>query len=179
MMDIEIKRKKIKNLIIRVEDGIIKVSAPKYMTKRKIHGIIKNNKGTIEGLKIEVESRNRYKNHLFGNKLNIDEREIEKVYRKELPEVLDKVFEKYLKITGLGPVEYKIRKMKVRWGTCYPTRRLININLKVAERPVEQIEAVVLHEIIHLKILSHGENFTRECEKYLKNYRDIERELKC
>lgn len=177
-MDIKIERKKIKNLILRVEDGVIKVSAPKYMTNRKIHGIIKSNKDTIEMLRREDESRNRYKNHLFGNKLNVNSEEVEKIYREELPEVLDKVFEKYLKLTGLGPVEYKIRKMKVRWGTCYPTKRLININLKIAERPIEQIEAVVLHEIIHLKILNHGEDFIKECEKYIKDYRAIERKLK-
>ncbi|MGI5949194.1 SprT-like domain-containing protein [Peptoniphilus sp.] len=180
MMDIVIEKKKIKNIIIRVEDGVIKVSCPKYMTKDEIHGIINKNRENIEKLRIDSENKERYKNHLFGKKLPTDdEKEVEEIYRRELPKVLDDIFDKYFKMTGLGPCEYKIRKMKIRWGTCYPTRGLININLKVCERPIKQIEAVVLHEIIHLKYAYHDKTFISECEKYMPDYRSVERELKC
>lgn len=178
-MEIEIQKKKIKNLRIKVEDGVIKVSAPRYMNKAEIYRIIDNNHKVIDRMKIEDKNRNRYKNHLFGVQLNTeDEAEIEKIYREELPKVLDKIFEKFIKLTGLKPVEYNIRKMKVRWGTCYPTRKMININLKLAERPIEQIEAVVLHELVHLKHYGHDEKFFKECEKYMPDYKIIERELK-
>ena len=42
-MDIEINKKKIRSLRLRVEDGIIKVSAPRSMTDRAIKEFIKNN----------------------------------------------------------------------------------------------------------------------------------------
>lgn len=68
--------------------------------------------------------------------------------------------------------------MKVRWGTCYPKSGDIKINLYLAERPIEQIEAVVLHELVHLKYFYHDEKFISECKKYMPNYEEIERELK-
>lgn len=178
-MDIEINRKKIKSLRIKVEDGIIKVSAPNNLSERKINNFIEENFETIEKLKAEDKRRRRYKNHLFGEKVNFtSEEDLEKIYRRELKKVLDEIFPKYETLTGLFANSYEIRKMKVRWGTCYPKRGDIKINLYLAERPYEQIEAVVLHELIHLKYFNHDDKFLKECKKYMTNYEEIERELK-
>lgn len=76
-MEIEINRKDIKNLRIKVEDGIIKVSAPKRTSEREIKSIIKNNLDRIERLKEEDSYKKRYKNHLFGKKIEVkSEKEI-------------------------------------------------------------------------------------------------------
>lgn len=178
-MDIEINRKKIKSLRVRVEDGIIKVSAPRKMADKSIKNFIENNKEAIERLKREDERRGRYKNHLFGEKVNFtSEEELEKIYRRELKKVLDEIFPRYEALTGLTAKSYEIRKMKVRWGTCYPKRGDIKINLYLAARPLEHIEAVVLHELVHLKFFHHDKDFINECKKYMSNYEEIERELK-
>lgn len=102
-MDIEINKKKIRSLRLRVEDGIIKVSAPRSMTDRAIKEFIKNNEEAIERLKREDERRGRYKNHLFGQKVNFtSEEELEKIYRRELQKVLDEIFPRYEALTGLS-----------------------------------------------------------------------------
>lgn len=178
-MEIEINRKKVKNLRIKVEDGIIKVSAPVRTSEREIKRILENNRDTIERLKEEDLRKRRYKNHLFGEKLEItSEKELEKIYRAELKKALDEIFEKYENLTGLSPKSVEIRKMKVRWGTCYPQSGAIKINLYLAERPRDQIEAVVLHELVHLKYFYHDKKFKEECKKYMPNYEEIERDLK-
>lgn len=178
-MEIEINRKKVKTLRIKVEDGIIKVSAPTRTSEREIKRILEKNRDTIERLKEEDLRKRRYKNHLFGEKLEItSEKEIEKIYRTELKKALDEIFEKYEKLTGLSPKSVDIRKMKVRWGTCYPKRGDIKINLYLASRPLEEIEAVVLHELVHLKYFYHDKKFREECKKYMPNYEEIERKLK-
>ena len=101
-MEIEINRKKVKNLRIKVEDGIIKVSAPLRTSEREIKRILENNRDTIERLKEEDLRKRRYKNHLFGEKLEItSEKELEKIYRAELKKALDEIFEKYENLTGL------------------------------------------------------------------------------
>lgn len=81
-------------------------------------------------------------------------------------------------MTGLAPKEYKLRKMKARWGTAYPNKRLIILNIYLAQRPIEEIEAVVLHELIHLKYPNHSKDFYKEIEKYMPNYRDLDKKLK-
>lgn len=178
-MEIEINRKKVKNLRIKVEDGIIKVSAPLRTSEKEIMKFIETNKDVIEKLKLADESRNRYKNHLFGEKVNFtSEEDLEEIYRRELKKVLGEIFPRYEALTGLSPNSYEIRKMKVRWGTCYPQSGAIKINLYLAERPREEIEAVVLHELVHLKYFYHDKKFREECKKYMPNYEEIERKLK-
>ena len=178
-MEIEINRKKVKNLRIKVEDGIIKVSAPLRTSEKEIKKLLETNKDVIEKLKLADESRNRYKNHLFGEKVNFtSEEDLEEIYRRELKKVLGEIFPRYEALTGLSPNSYEIRKMKVRWGTCYPQSGAIKINLYLAERPREEIEAVVLHELVHLKYFYHDKKFLEECKKYMPNYEEIERDLK-
>lgn len=63
-------------------------------------------------------------------------------------------------------------------GTCYPQSGAIKINLYLASRPLEEIEAVVLHELVHLKYFYHDKKFREECKKYMPNYEEIERKLK-
>ena len=178
-MEIEINRKKVKKLRIKVEDGIIKVSAPLRTSEREIKKLVENNRELIEELKLADESRKRYKNHLFGKKIDFTSvKELEKIYRSELKKALDEIFLKYENLTGLSPKSVEIRKMKVRWGTCYPKSGAIKINLYLAERPREEIEAVVLHELVHLKYFYHDKKFKEECKKYMPNYEEIERDLK-
>ena len=178
-MEIEINRKKVKNIRIKVEDGIIKVSAPLRTSEKEIENLLEINKDVIEKLKLADESRNRYKNHLFGEKVNFtSEEDLEEIYRRELKKVLGEIFPRYEALTGLSPNSYEIRKMKVRWGTCYPQTGAIKINLYLAERPRDQIEAVVLHELVHLKYFYHDKKFLEECKKYMPNYEEIERDLK-
>lgn len=178
-MEIEINRKNVKSLRIKVEDGIIKVSAPLRTSEKEIEKLLETNKDVIEKLKLADESRNRYKNHLFGEKVNFtSEEDLEEIYRRELKKVLGEIFPRYEALTGLSPNSYEIRKMKVRWGTCYPKRGDIKINLYLASRPLEEIEAVVLHELVHLKYFYHDKKFREECKKYMPNYEEIERNLK-
>ncbi|WP_246541277.1 M48 family metallopeptidase [Peptoniphilus ovalis] len=175
----KIIKKKIKSIIIKVEDGEVVVSAPHGTSKSYIDKVLDKNKSRIEELKTLDAKKNRFKNHLFGEKIEVDnEKDLEKIYRTRLKAVLDILFEKYEKITGLKATSVNIRKMKVRWGTCYPASGKININLKLAERPIDEIEAVVLHELVHLKYGNHDKKFYNECIKYMPNYLEIEKRLK-
>lgn len=180
-MRIEIHRKHMKNLRIRVEDGIVKISAPENMPYGRIMEFIKTQEQPIFQLE-ERDRERRRRRMLFGKVVahgeQMSEKELEELYRRELPAVLKEIFQKWNELTGLREKEYRIRKMKQRWGTCYYDRGLILINLKVAERPYEEIEAVVLHELMHLKISNHNEAFYQNMERYIPNYRELDRRLK-
>jgi predicted metal-dependent hydrolase len=59
-------------------------------------------------------------------------------------------------------VEYEflgIRRMSTRWGSCVPERRRVWLNLALVTRPPDLIEYVVVHELAHLRVPSHGAAF--------------------
>lgn len=55
----------------------------------------------------------------------------------------------------------RIRKMKSRWGTCYPNKNKIILNRVLIKAPKDCIDYVVLHELIHFKHKNHGNDFYR------------------
>ena len=59
---------------------------------------------------------------------------------------------------GMRP-ELRVRDMKSRWGVCAPGKRRITLALRLAARPVEQVEYVVLHEYCHFVHPDHQAGF--------------------
>ena len=47
----------------------------------------------------------------------------------------------------------------------------------MVSKPVECLEYVVLHELIHLKIKNHGPKFIEMMDKYMPNWRDVKKAL--
>lgn len=187
---IKIEKKNRKSISVRATTEGIIVSAPKYMPKWQIMNVVEKNKIELDRMMLAVRNKNYENNiskreiYLFGKKITQElaedfdtEEKIEKLYRLELEKILPSLFKKYNEITGLYENEYKVRKMKARWGTCYPERKLININLYLAKRPIKEIESVVLHELIHLKYRHHTKDFFNEVKKYMPDYDEIKIEL--
>ncbi|MEA3423599.1 MAG: SprT family zinc-dependent metalloprotease [Bacillota bacterium] len=62
-------------------------------------------------------------------------------------------------------------KMKKRWGTCYPGRKIIHLNTHLIHAPIEIIDYVLMHEMVHLKHPDHSKKFYDELEIYCENWK--------
>ena len=63
--------------------------------------------------------------------------------------------------TLVVPFQYNkisIKEQKSRWASC-STKRNLNFNLFLAALPVEIIDYVIIHELVHLVELSHSKKF--------------------
>lgn len=160
---------------------MVKISAPYTMAHGEIMRIFEKNQKEIQKL-YERDQRRQRGHMLFGRPVDPkkypSKEALERLYRQEFPPFLEEVFEKVRQRTGLREKEHRIRKMKIRWGTCYPQRGLILINLKAAALSPREIEYIVLHEMIHLKIPHHGKEFYQALEKYMEDYREIDERLR-
>lgn len=75
----------------------------------------------------------------------------------------------YGKKFGLKPRALRVADMKTGWGACGPTGSiLINWTLVFAPRAV--LEYVVVHELAHLKVRSHGPDFWAHLATLLPDY---------
>lgn len=54
--------------------------------------------------------------------------------------------------------EVRIKKMASRWGSC-SSHKVISLNYYLMQLPWELIDYVILHELVHTKILNHGHDF--------------------
>ena len=80
-------------------------------------------------------------------------------YRALLKEKIEIYLPKWEKFTGLCCSSWQTKYMTTRWGTCNTNSRKIWFNLQLAKKPVECIEYIILHELAHLKVKNHGNDF--------------------
>jgi hypothetical protein len=67
--------------------------------------------------------------------------------------------------------------MQTLWGTCNTTERRIWLNLELAKKPVECIEYIVVHEMVHILERKHDDNFIRLMNKHLPKWKFFREEL--
>lgn len=96
-------------------------------------------------------------------------------YRSELKRIVPPIIAKWEKKIGVKSNEHGIKKMRTKWGTCNPVAKRIWLNLELAKKPVECIEYIVVHELVHLLERNHKERFIElmnECMPRWRFYRD-------
>ena len=80
-------------------------------------------------------------------------------YRDQLREHIPEIVAKWEPKIGVTVAEWRIRRMKTRWGTCNPEAKRIWLNAELAKKPVSCLEYVVVHEMLHLIERGHNERF--------------------
>jgi predicted metal-dependent hydrolase len=126
--------------------------------------IIRNN-STIElHLRREITSEQR-------------ERLLQRWYRQQLKELIPPILERWKTRLGVHANEWAIKKMKTKWGACNVHARRIWLNLELAKKPVQCLEYIVVHELVHLLERHHNDNFVALMNNFLPQWRSRRDEL--
>jgi len=100
---------------------------------------------------------------------------LEDWYRSELKRIIPPMIENWENRIGVKANEFGIKKMRTKWGTCNPEAKRLWLNLELAKKPLECIEYIVVHELVHLIEPSHNERFIALLDEHMpkwKFYRD-------
>lgn len=92
-------------------------------------------------------------------------------YRKELRLQLSNLIQQYTTIMDLNAPEFGIRNMKTKWGSCNTEYKKLWFNIELAKKPLDCIEYIVVHEMVHLLERNHNKNFIIMMDKFLPNWR--------
>lgn len=103
---------------------------------------------------------------------------LEKYYRDNLNIELNKLINKWLNIIDIEINSWKIQKMKTKWGSCNIESKRLLFNLELAKVPLDCIEYIVVHEILHLKERHHNDNFKTLMDKYISDWQNRKENLK-
>ena len=98
-------------------------------------------------------------------------------YRKELKALIPPLIAKWEPIMGVKVSEWGVRKMKTKWGTCNIEERRIWLNLELVKKPIQCIEYIVVHEMVHLLERHHNEVFNAHMTKLLPHWRSLRAKL--
>ncbi|MEA4992684.1 MAG: M48 family metallopeptidase [Oscillibacter sp.] len=84
---------------------------------------------------------------------------------------------RYAAAMGLSPTGIKITSAQKRYGSCSAKNSLC-FSCYLMRSPDEAIDAVVVHELAHIRHKNHGPQFYALVERYLPDYRARKKLLK-
>lgn len=136
---------------------------------------------------LQVDYGNRYAVQLSGNTAIMTVRRdstakqrdnfVREWYRDLLKDEITRLLPKYEIITGLKCNSWQTKYMTSKWGTCNIPERKIWLNLQLAKKPIECLEYIILHELIHLRVKNHDADFNELMDKYMPFWREIKKKL--
>ena len=97
-------------------------------------------------------------------------------YRSQLKARIPDLLDHWQSATNKQVADWGIKKMKTKWGSCSISQRRIWLNLELAKKPIECLEYVLVHELVHLLERHHNDRFKAHMDKYLPQWqrcRDI------
>jgi predicted metal-dependent hydrolase len=96
---------------------------------------------------------------------------LERWYRARLREQASELLEQWAARIGVTVAHWNIRKAKTRWGACNQHVRRIWLNLELAKKPVQCLEYIVVHELVHLIERHHNDKFAALMDHHLPDWR--------
>lgn len=103
---------------------------------------------------------------------------IDQLYASEVTTALRDMVHAYEIAMGIAVSRVSVRSMKTRWGSCTPKTGAIRIARELAAYPVECLDMVVAHELVHLLEPSHNQRFHALLDTYCPNNRALSQRLK-
>ncbi|CAN1534185.1 COG1451 Predicted metal-dependent hydrolase [Fimbriimonadaceae bacterium] len=95
--------------------------------------------------------------------------------RQELKSSAKVLIEKWEPKLSVQVSAFHVQRMKTKWGSCSSEKGFIRLNTELSKKPVECLEYIVVHEMVHLIERSHNARFVRLMDEFLpkwKFYRD-------
>lgn len=78
---------------------------------------------------------------------------------------------------GVSPAGVLVRDQRRRWGSCSP-QGVLRFNWRVVMAPPALIDYVVVHELAHLRIRTHGPEYWAEVARLIPDHREQRRRLR-
>ena len=96
---------------------------------------------------------------------------LQRWYREQLKALIPPLVDKWQTTLGVQITDWGIKKMKTKWGACTIEARRIWLNLELAKKPVQCLEYIVVHELIHLLQGHHNQRFMAFMNQHLPTWR--------
>ncbi len=90
-------------------------------------------------------------------------------YKIKLIEKLHPLIDRFKHQLGKDPKNVRVMELQHRWASCTSDNNL-NFHWKCAMAPIDVLQYIVVHELVHLIHKNHSREFWNELDKILPNY---------
>lgn len=93
-------------------------------------------------------------------------------YRTRLRAELLPLVEKWQRKLGMKLTDWRIKRMRTRWGGCNPDTKRAWFNLELAKTAPACLDYIVLHELAHLIERHHNDRFIALLNRHMPRWRE-------
>ena len=106
-----------------------------------------------------------------GSTIEQREKTFQNWHRAELKLQAEPLIEKWKPVVSVELDDWGVKRMKTKWGSCSIEARRIWLNLELAKKPIECLEYIVVHELNHLLVRHHNDQFVANMDRFLPSWR--------
>ena len=168
-----------------LKNKIEEAQSHNYQSQREyVSGEAHYYKGALYRLKVEEKVSGKQEVVIEGDYITVYCRRQENVegllkewYRYNLKLIIPSLIEKWSQRLQTDIPTFEVKSMIKRWGSCSKEKKHILFNLELAKKPIECIEYIVVHEMIHLIERNHTDRFYRILNTYFPYWDKIKNML--
>lgn len=102
---------------------------------------------------------------------------LERWYRDRMRELVLPLVQKWEGRLGVTVREWRLKRMKTRWGSCSANVGRIWLNVELVKKLPSCLEYVLVHELVHLIARKHDDQFLALMDRHLPMWRSRRAEL--
>ena len=103
---------------------------------------------------------------------------IKKIFKRNTEILISDKLPYWSKITKIEYNQVKVRDATTRYGSCMPSKKNLYFSSRLIMLPEEQVDAVIVHELCHIKFKNHDKNFYNLVSEFIPNYKELDKWLK-
>ncbi len=151
------------------KDGSITVRAPRGVNRQVLEDFVGRHRIWIQNTRKKILKKQQLQNSLDANGLTR--------LRLAAQQYIPGRAEQFAAIMGVSYTGIKITSAKTRFGSCSASNSLC-FSLYLMCYPKSAIDAVIVHELAHIREKNHSERFYRLVEKTMPDYMQRKKLLK-
>jgi hypothetical protein len=97
---------------------------------------------------------------------------LERWYREQIRSEVPKLIDRWEKHLGVKVERFFVQRMKTRWGSCNPATASIRLNTDLAKKPIQCLEYIVVHEMMHMLEPTHNARFIALMDRYMPQWQE-------
>lgn len=155
--------------LVVARDGSLRVRAPRWLPERDIERFVRERTEWIARKLAEAAA--------YAHELPAPLTAGEQAAARELFEQrFDMCWERFAEAGETKP-RLRLRTMRSRWGSLSPSGWM-SLNTMLVRAPLECLDAVIYHELCHLRVRAHDAAFYGELARYVPAWREHRKDLR-
>ena len=106
-----------------------------------------------------------------GNPSHKKQALMEAWYREQIRNAVPPLIAQWEPVIGVKVQRFFVQKMKTKWGSCNAALKSIRLNTDLAKKPPQCLEYILVHEMAHLVVRHHNDQFTSLMDKCLPRWK--------